>query len=132
MITSLKEKTVLARVIMYEEFEEIGCDIEYSEFESGNDLFENPTAGLSWFVEGVSVEQYNQTYWLEALVEGIEVFLTKDHLFADASKLVIDIIQLPSDILPELPLYQVDNIEVFLKKRIKDKRIQNLEISFFG
>lgn len=126
----LKEKTVLLGMLIYREQGIIGGELEYSEFEAGNNLFDCPEVNFPLGINGVTVENYDEKYWLNSLIEGIKVFLSLDDTFVDVKELVVDISTMPSETLSGLSFYKPDNLEEALKEKITDKKFQNLKIRF--
>ena len=126
----LKEKTVMVGVLIYGAQGVVGSELEYSEFEAGNSLFGYPNGSFPLGLSGVKVEDYDEKYWLNGLVEGLKVFLSLDDTFVDVKELVIDLSTMPSETLDGLTFCQVEDIEEFLKKKIKHEKFDNLKIKY--
>ena len=128
MEEKFKEKAVVLEVVLYEECGTIASDLNYYEFEKGSSLAGKPTVVLPWYIEGVKVKDYDEKFWLDSLVEGIDVFLHVEKAFNDVKKLIIRVLIEPSETLSKLSFYSGDNIEQFLKKEFPDEKFQKIEI----
>jgi len=128
MEEEFKEKTVVLEVVLYEECGTIASDLNYYEFEKGTSLKGEPTVVLPWYIEGVKAKDYDEKFWLDSLVEGIDVFLHIEKVFKDVKKLIIRVLMEPSQTLSNLSFYSGDNIEQFLKKEFTDEEFQKIKI----
>lgn len=126
----LKEKTVLLGMLIYGEQGIIGGELEYKEFEAGNNLFGYSEICYPLGINGVKLEDYNEKYWIISLIEGVKVFLSLDDTFVDVKELLVDLTVIPSETLSGLSFYKPDNLEEALKEKITDKKFQNLKIRF--
>ncbi|ALS38481.1 hypothetical protein ABID30_002211 [Enterococcus rotai] len=126
----LKEQMVVLGMCIYGAKNFVGMDMDYKEYDKGSNFLEYTGGSLSVALNSVDLDEYDEKYWVDSLLEGIRILLSLEDVFADTECLLISVSSIPSDILEGLSFYPKDTVAEIIKEEIKDERFKNIRIDF--